>query len=411
MANRVGRKVYRTNAGNRRRRTKKAFKVMFIIILLAALVFVGYCVAQPVFEYFGERESGNADDGTKPWTPPVSDSTDKTGDSGENGNEGETQTDTPKEDEPVRNENVRFSAYRLPVAALASTDALTAALNSAKEGGYTAIAVTLKDKGGKLYYKTASEMAMSDESAVAGELYSGQICSMIRAAGFTPIASVNLLEDNNRYGAERDGAYRFSGSVSTWLDNSVENGGKPWLSPFDTDTQSYAAFLANEVASSGFEYVIFDGIVFPPFRNSDLNIVGDIVKSADRYKALVNVANIAVNAVQQNEAEAVVMLSAGGIIDGTAEAFRPAELNTDYIAVYYTVSEIPGTAVINGEEIALSELAAFDRAETVLGEIKRLAGEDKVIIPVMRQAEFSQADFSDTISAVMSVGCDSYVIL
>lgn len=409
MANRVGRKVYRTNAGNRKRRAKKAFKVLFIIILLAALVFVGYCVAQPVFEYFGERESGNADDGTKPWTPPVSDNTDKTDDGSDNF--GDSSADTPEDDEPVRNENVRFSAYNLPVTALTSTDALTSALNSAKEGGYTAIAVTLKDKGGKLYYKTASEMAMSDDNAVAGELYAGQICSMIKAAGFTPIASVNLLEDNNRYGANRDGAYRFSGTTSTWLDNSVENGGKPWLSPFDNDTQSYAAFIANEVSTAGFEYVIFDGIVFPPFRNSDLNIVGDIVKSADRYKSLVNVANIAVNAAHQNDSIAVVKLSAGGIIDGTAEAFKPAELNTDYIAVFYTVSEIPGTAVINGEEIALSELAAFDKAETVLGEIKRLAGEDKVIIPVIRQAEFSQADFSDTISAVMSIGCDSYVIL
>ncbi|MDE5859090.1 MAG: hypothetical protein K2H23_01665, partial [Oscillospiraceae bacterium] len=399
-----------TNAGNRKRRAKKAFKVLFFIIILAALVFVGYSVAQPVFEYFGNRNENSAENDVSPWTPPVSDNGENSDDTGEN-TDNTDDTDSNGNDEPVRNENIRFSAYQLPVTALSSTDALTAALNSAKEGGYTAIAVTLKDKGGKIYYKTTSEMAVTDETAVIGELYSGQICSMIKAAGFTPIARVNILEDNNRYGANREGAFRFAGSNSTWLDNSVENGGKPWLSPFDTDTQSYAAYIANEVSSSGFEYVIFDGLVFPPFRNSDLNIVGDIVKSAYRYKALINIANISINAAQQNNVTAAAMLSAGGIIDGTAEAFKPAELGTDYIAVSYTLSEIPNTAVINGEEVALSDMAAYDKAETVLGEIKRLAGEDKMIIPVIRQAEFSQADFSDTISAVMSIGCDSYVIL
>lgn len=410
MANRVGRKVYRTNAGNRKRRTKKAFKFLFFIVVLAALVFVGYSVAQPVFEYFGSRD-GNSAEGTAPWTPPVSDKNNTQDGNSEDADNPDDPANTSDDGETVRNEKVRFSAYQLPVTALASTDALTAALNSAKEGGYTAISVTMKDKGGKIYYKTNSEMALSDETAVVGELYSGQICSMIKAAGFTPIARVNLLEDNNRYGAGRDGAYRFAGSTSTWLDNSVANGGKPWLSPFDTDTQSYAAYIANEVSTAGFEYVIFDGIVFPPFRNSDLNIVGDIVKSADRYKALVNVANISISAAQQNNVTAVAMLSAGGIIDGTAEAFKPAELNTDYIAVSYTLSEIPNTAVVNGEEVALSDMTAYDRAETVLGEVKRLAGEGKMIIPVIRQAEFSQADFSDTISAVMAIGCDSYVIL
>ncbi|MDE7288540.1 MAG: hypothetical protein K2N71_03420, partial [Oscillospiraceae bacterium] len=321
-------------------------------------------------------------------------------------NTGNTETDTGEE----KNFDVRFSAYKLPVTALASTDALTAALNSAKEGGYTAVIAVLKDKGGKIYYRTASEMAQSDENAVAGDLYAGQICSMIKAAGFTPIAQVNILEDNNRYGEKRDGSYHIAGE-STWLDDSVANGGKPWLSPFDTLTQSYAAFLSNEVSSSGFEYVIFDGITFPPFRNSDLGLIGGAVQNADRYKGLVNIANIAANAAVQNNSSAITMLSAGDIISGTSEAFKPNELSSEIIGVSYMLGELGNTAVINGEEIAIADLTAYEKAETVFGEVKRLAGEGKTIIPAIRQSEFSQADFSDTISAIMSLGFDSYIIL
>ena len=409
MSKRVGRKIYRTNRGNRKKMVRSVFKFLFIAIILAVLIFVGYSVAKTVVNYLKNNDMSTSEN-DKPWTPPVFE--DNTGEdvptdnSAEKENTDNTETDTGEE----KKFDVRFSAYKLPVTALASTDALTAALNSAKEGGYTAVIAVLKDKGGKIYYRTASEMAQSDETAVVGDLYAGQICSMIKAAGFTPIAQVNILEDNNRYGEKRDGSYHIAGE-STWLDDSVANGGKPWLSPFDTLTQSYAAFLSNEVSSSGFEYVIFDGITFPAFRNSDLGLIGGAVQNADRYKGLVNIANIAANAAVQNNSSAITMLSAGDIISGTSEAFKPNELSSDIIGVSYMLGELGNTAVINGEEIAIADLAAYEKAETVFGEIKRLAGEGKTIIPAIRQSEFSQADFSDTISAIMSLGFDSYIIL
>lgn len=409
MSKRAGRKIYRTNRGNRKKMVRSVFKFLFIAIILAVLIFVGYSVAKTVVNYLKNNEVSTGEN-DKPWTPPVLE--DDTGEDIPTDNPAEKEnTDNAETDvDQEKNLDVRFSAYKLPVTALASTDALTASLNSVKEGGYTAVIAVLKDKGGKIYYKTASEMAQSDETAVAGELYAGQICSMIKAAGFTPIAQINILEDNNRYGEKRDGSYHIAGE-STWLDNSVANGGKPWLSPFDTLTQSYAAFLSNEVSSAGFEYVIFDGITFPSFRNSDLSLIGGAVQGADRYKGLVNIANIAANAAVQNNSSAITMLSAGDIISGTSEAFKPNELSSEIIGVSYMLNELGNTAVINGEEIALSDLPAYEKAETVFGEIKRLAGEGKTIIPAIRQSDFSQADFSDTISAIMSLGFDSYIIL
>ena len=157
--------------------------------------------------------------------------------------------------------------------------------------------------------------------------------------------------------------------------------------------------------------MIFDGITFPTFRNSDLGLIGGAVQNADRYKGLVNIANIAANAAVQNNSSAITMLSAGDIISGTSEAFKPNELSSEIIGVSYMLNELENTAVINGEEIAIADLTAYEKAETVFGEVKRLAGENKTIIPAIRQSEFSQADFSDTISAIMSLGFDSYIIL
>lgn len=405
---RRGRKIYRTRAGNRKRRTQKFFKALFMIIILAALVFVGYSVGKPIYKYFSERSGKDSAEETVPWTPPVMpDDTYST--------VGETE-DVPEEstyvsEDSVENSKLDFSAYQLPETALVSDAELRNALESAKGSGYTAVVVTMKAEGGKIYYKTSSQMALSADGAVAGGMYAGQISSMIKNAGFTPIAKINLLEDHNWYGEYKTGAYRFEGSTSTWLDDSAANGGKPWLSPFDTDTQSYAAYLANEVSSAGFDYVIFDGIVFPPFRSSDLNYVGAIVKDPSKYKTLISIADISAKAAEANGSSVMVMASAGEIIGGKSDLFKPAELTVKTVSVEYFPNGLENTALINGEEIALSELTAYDRARTVFTEIKRLAGDEITIVPTLRQTDFSQADFSETISAFMDLGFTSYIIL
>ncbi len=406
--NRQGRKVYRTRAGNRKRKTQKFFKVLLFIIILAALVFVGYSVGKPIYKYFTERDAnGSAEGDTAPWTPPaVTEETDASGDDAE-----DTEEDTDSSDEENGLPKVDFSAYQLTENALNSEADLKTALENIKGSGYTAAVVTLKAEGGKIYYKTTSEMALSDDDAVAGAMYAGQIASMIKTAGFVPIAKINLLEDHNLYGEYKKGSYHFENSTSTWLDNSVENGGKPWLSPFDTDTQSFAAYLANEASGAGFEYIVFDGLVFPPFRNSDLNYIGSTVKAADKYKSLISLADISAKAAETNGSAAVITISAGDVLRGTSEVFKPAELTVKTISVEYLPSELDGTAVINGEEVALADMTAYDKATAVFSEIKRLAGEDFTIVPALRQSDFSQADFNDTISAFMDLELDSYIIL
>ena len=63
---RRGRKIYRTRAGNRKRRTQKFFKALFMIIILAALVFVGYSVGKPIYKYFSERSGKDSAEETVP---------------------------------------------------------------------------------------------------------------------------------------------------------------------------------------------------------------------------------------------------------------------------------------------------------------------------------------------------------
>lgn len=413
MAARGGIKIYRASSGYKKRKARKAAKIILFVIVLAVLVFLGYCVANSVSEYLSDNnEIISAEEDTVPWTPPESpdEPEDILGAADESAGEISEDEKDVQQEQPVEEDN-GFSAYRLPVTALSSAASLNEELAFAKEAGYSAVIAVMKDAGGKIYYKTSSEMAVTDETAVVGDMYPTQICSIIRSAGFIPIAEVNILEDNNRYGMNRDGSYHVASDNSAWLDNSPAKGGKPWLSPFEEKTRNYADFLANEVASSGFEYVVYGGLVFPDFRNSDLNYIGDTVRSADRYKALISIENSSAGITVQNDSIPILMTSAGKILNGKAEVFKPAEISSGMIAVSYVPDEIGGTVLINGQEAAVSDLSAYDRAKAVLGEVKRLAGDNKTIIPVIRQSDFSQADYSDIIAAAMDLEMDSYIVL
>lgn len=398
-----GRKIYRTSANYRKKRNRRILKAFFIIILLAALVFLGYSVAKPIHNYILDKTGENVEK-EEVWSPPVV--TEKIEDNPE---EDTVQSETEAVEEEKKHEPDTFSAYQIPVTALESTQALNESLAVAKENGYTAICVPLKIEGGKIYYNTSSEMAKSSENAVAGTMYAGQISSIIKNEGFTAIAYINLLEDNNRYGENRTGSYKTTDD-STWLDNAPSKGGKPWLSPFDEDTQTFVKFISNEIASSGYDHIVFDGAVFPNFRNSDKAYIGESVQSETRYKALVNIVNAAAQTTEMYETNAILNISAADVLDGTAEAFKLDELNYSTIAVEYSPENIAATALINGEETALSELSANNKAQLIFSEIQRLAGDDVKIVPVLTHSEFSQADFNEVITAVRSLGCDSYII-
>ncbi|MCL2054560.1 MAG: putative glycoside hydrolase [Oscillospiraceae bacterium] len=405
MALNSGRRVYRKGMGSRKKRSKTVVNSFLIVIGLAVAVFLGISIAGPIREYFRNREIGGAAD---PWVPPalpdiIAADSNSGGNTG--GGNGGNNSGSPSE----RAER-GFSACQIPVSAMTNSDTLKDALIQARTDGYTAAVVTLKDKGGAIYYSTASEMALLADNAVKSDLTAEHICALIVAAGLKPIASVNLLEDHNIYGAGRQGAFKFENSISTWFDNRVDMGGKPWLSPFDTDTQDYAAFLADEVSKAGFETLIFDGLVFPPFRSSDLNYIGSIVKNESRYQALVNLALLAADAAASNGAASMLHISAADIITGGSEIFKPDSLEGATALIYYAPESFVKTFVDGNQEIVLSDMNISDSTTVVFNVISQKAGDKLALIPHVDSTGMNQEDFSDAITSLIALGYDSYVI-
>ena len=405
MAKGAGRKVYRNVAHAKKMRVKKFFSVLLALFLLAILVFLGYSVAKPIFNYFNSEENFSED--SLPWTPPVSE-------------EGHVETEYTESDDSSQTEvtvvteaiielSDEFTAYMLPKDALESPAKLAGYINQAKSNGYNAVTVTLKAEGGKIHYATASEFAKSDENTVVGTMSAEQICKIIKDNGLKAFALINLLEDNSRYGENRDGSYH-SIDGSTWLDNSVSNGGKPWLSPFENATIIYVAYITNEIVSSGFDAIITDGICFPDFRNSDLNLIGNSVKSQDRYTSLISLITMVSNVTGSRNIMSLHTFDADDIIDNTEEEFKPEHLTEKKLLIEYSSAKIGNTVVYNNSEIILSDLSEYEKFKTIWTIIKEKAGTEIELIPLIVRSEYNPADYDAIITELISQGHKSYIV-
>lgn len=404
-----GRKVYRTNSYEKKKRLKKLLQVLLALIVIGGLVFVGYSVGEPIIEYLQKEKQVSDEDEQQPWTPAeITEKITIALETEENVTDLSSDQTTEFIDEQLTNSN-GLTAFVLPEDALANPSQLSILVENAKSDGYNAVSVTLKAKGGKIYYRTKSSMAALDENAIVGVIPIEQVVSIIENNGLKMIGEINILEDNNRYGEYRRGSYHMLDG-STWLDSAAASGGKPWLSPFEDDTKEYVKFLVDEVAAAGFDYITISGLKFPDFYTSDLNYIGDSVKSADRYKALAELVSIAEQTAANYGTKLFIKADASDIIYDKCEFFKAEVLNDKTLLINYEPSKITDSVVYKNNEISLSELSGDVKFRTVFEIINDKCGDDSVVIPLISENGLSHVEYDALVSELINEGFASYSV-
>ncbi len=404
-----GRKVYRTNSYEKKKRLKRFFQILLALIVIAGLVFVGYSVGEPIIEYLKNEKQISDEYEQQPWTP--AETTENVTTVAEK-EENTVNSSTEQSSEAVTEEvtiSDGLTAFVFPEDALANPSQLAVLVENAKSDGYNAVSVTFKAKGGKIYYKTKSTMATLDENAVVGVIPIEQVVSIIKNSGLKMIGEINILEDNNRYGEYRKGSYHMLDG-STWLDSAASSGGKPWLSPFENDTKEYVKFLVDEIANAGFDYITISGLKFPDFYTSDLNYIGDSVKSSDRYKALVELVDIAEQAAANYGTNVFIKVDASDVIYDKCEFFKANTIKDKTVLINYEPSKIIDRVVYKNNEISFNELNSAVKFKTVFEIINDKCGNEAVIIPLISENGLGHAEYDALVSELINEGFTSYSV-
>ncbi len=360
---------------------KTVLSVIFVILLLAGIAFLGYSVGKPIVEFLGGRDKPAVTEPKEPEEqikpePAVTEAP-------EEEDEPEPEITEPEpEPEPVIGKKILY--VTIPTGA-PTEDYLKGRIEFAKVNGYYGVSVELLSVGGGIKYNTANERAISSNAISTSHIADlSAIAKQINDSGLVSYARVSALTDHIA-SWDKSVCYLFENSTSTWLDNSVDKGGKPWISPFSTVARDYISSIVKEISDAGFSGIIAGELEFPPFRNSDLRYVGSSVTSADRYKALQNFSNALQGAVGSDKSYAVEV-DAQDVVSGRAEILKdPASLNADTVYIRYDSAAV-GLRIVKTDEteISYSGLSEAEKLTVVMNAAaEALKNSGKTVIPAV----------------------------
>lgn len=260
---------------------------------------------------------------------------------------------------------------------------LAEAIGYAKNNNYVGICVELLSNGGTLYYSTENEKAINAGTVFDNALSLSEIADAITSEELLAYAKVSLLSDHIVSWYDKSCAYMFEDSSSRWLDNKASKGGRPWISPFSESSKEYIGSILKEISNADFAGVIATDIEFPPFRNSDLNYIGDIVKTSERYMALCDFTNSVRDAFGLAKSFGI-SVSAKDVILGEAEILtEPMALSTKTVYIRYDSEEI-GEKLMKEDSTAISfaGLSEYHKIKSVFKNVQSaLSQYDIEIIP------------------------------
>lgn len=350
-------------------KAKRALRIAITVLSVCALGVLGYGLGKPLIKYFKDRNAASSDPSAL--ISSIIDAESQS--SGENSASGGSSGDTSTP-EPIQ--KITDKVYYLPENAAASEASLAAELAAAKSSGCNVAAVTLKNTNGNLLYKTGIADVKDYAEVVTGTLTASQIAAQISKEGLVPAARINTLMDQTAGGLVK-GNYRIveDQGGGTWHDNRPEKGGKPWLSPFKSESANYIGNITSELSAAGFKKIYCANTRFPAFHNVDITTyLTDLplTDSTKRLAALWSVASSAKSGTEKNGAEMWIEMSASSIIaenrnntDAEIIADKAKLQSVKVIVIYDLVKKPAGSSATSGSASSTSGTSAVTSSVTM----------------------------------------------
>lgn len=281
---------------------------------------------------------------------------------------------------------------------------LERAIEKAVSQNCKGICLDIVAEGGKVMYNTQNKTAIKSEAVSETPIDLSACVSLITDAELLPYARISALSDHIASWFDRSLCYLFEDGSSKWLDNSLANGGKPWISPFSDSAKEYISSFVTEISDAGFAGIIAGEFNFPPFRNKDLGYIGEIVKNPDRYEALIGFSNHLGDTLGSAKLYAVEV-NAEDILSGECELLSDTSLlNSKTIYVKYD-SSIIGDRIekADGSVVSFEGLTEDCKIAQVYRLVNTALAESglKIVASVK-----SDLPISEIFSALESIGYD-----
>ncbi len=416
MSRKKGFKVKRSrrNLYKKRKSTgRKIFEGVLFVVILGALVFVGYSVASPLINFFSG--SGNTSSASEPaWTPPESvPDTSSTAD-----NSGSSGADTSKPDTTTSSEESKpaevTSTYAVlaPDTAIQSEAALNKYLATAKDSGYNTVVFTLKNTTGELLYKSSLKAVKDNTDVNKGKLTAAQIVKACKAVDITPAAAITTLYDRKTPYLFDNAGYIITDGNWSWLDAAADNGGKPWTTPYSSDAVNYYADICGELAKAGFVDIELENTIFPNFQSYDYSLLPKELQNANRSEKLAALAEACAKKAIESKATTTVEIKADALLtmsatayDGTAEIWSVKDKMADARVLVTMDTSLLGTKLQTSADKTTTVQKDITKAVTqVFTLVKKTTGDTEISVGITGSSNLSADDIKNCKTALEKLG-------
>ena len=128
----------------------------------------------------------------------------------------------------------------------------------------TAVVLEMKTAGGEVTYRSKQTSVKNAETTASRAVDLKQRIGVARDLGFDVIARIYTFEDAAAPYHSADMAIRYETEDGVlWLDDSVDDGGKPWLNPYSNTAQKYVLDIVYDALDAGVDAILLDGLRFP----------------------------------------------------------------------------------------------------------------------------------------------------
>ena len=385
-----GRKIYKTKEKNYYGKSPvgKAFSVGLTVLLIGGIVFIGYSVAEPLINYTKKKGDSTAE------SEMIASDTTPTDENGEPVTEEGAAPQVPVSAEAYR-------AYALDPLDIADAQSIKAALKRVpSEEKIEYIEVPLKVSGGNIYYATNNYYATSS-GVIQSYTKLSEIVSAISAEGYKPVALISTFNDNIIPNYFRDMSYLTVDDGSQWIDNDINAGGKPWMTPFSESAVEYNTDIAEEVAQAGFERVVCYDFVFPDF-------LGEKVVSPDRYMALTSAANMMYDKIMTEGSKMMLEVNASDLLKGKNDVLQPMLLKVNTIILNIDL-DLMSYGVYTGDTVYEFTGTPAENVRKMLDLVSEDVSDFNVAVRVSGTT-LSTQEMLEAKEEIVGYGFDSYVL-
>lgn len=382
------------NYYERKRKRSRILRSILVLAFALIVVFIGYSASGPIIEYFKNPGSFVSSEDTSPQESQPEENS-------------EPVTSAPQEE----NKPSKLCAVYMPASEMSGEKA-DRFIDSVKSSQINAVVIQMKNQAGEVNYPsdvsgvTLNKSTQIDARATANRL---------KQSGITPIAEIYCFIDSCSPYVNIETAIMLSGGGSyRWLDNSPDKGGKPWLNPYSKAATDYLCALIKELSQLGYDYVLLNGVQFPPKNMTRRADFGPESHTKPKSQALIDFIEQAEAIAQENNSKIILSMSSAAAlgIDTTDYDGNPLDFGAKISAPVLMPSQIP-KKLTNGQLVIENPVSdPYGAVKMAAGQLlaKVKLGESKTaLMPWLQAHNISKEDMVLQLKALKDSGIDSFI--